>query len=212
MSTSSKDAMDAAFDSQTGPTRVNTDLEPTFVNNLHKVGQISTEEHQAYWDARLANGRNAGRDPFEPEAAPAPSSDTAQVVGSMAHNVSDALAARDAQGKRVTLKGIQDRIESCVFINAAEAAGLGPRHPLACLTLALVTLDNGWTVVGKSACADPANFDPEKGKRFAIDDAIEQLWAPMAFELKERMWIAEELGLPAAIQARQRTLAAQCKR
>ncbi len=48
-------------------------------------------------------------------------------------------------------------------------------------------MQNGFTVIGKSAPASPENFDPEKGKRFAYEDAVKQLWPLEGYALRERL-------------------------
>lgn len=52
------------------------------------------------------------------------------------------------------------------------------------VTLLGITLKNGFVVFGKSAPADPDNFDPALGMRFAREDAIRQLWPLFAFALR----------------------------
>jgi hypothetical protein len=37
-------------------------------------------------------------------------------------------------------------------------------------------LKNGFTILGRSACVDPANFDIEIGRHYARKDAEKQLW------------------------------------
>ena len=54
------------------------------------------------------------------------------------------------------------------------------------VTVCLLTLYNGFTVVGQSACAEPANFNPELGQRLAEDDARDKIWAFLGFQLCEK--------------------------
>jgi hypothetical protein len=49
------------------------------------------------------------------------------------------------------------------------------------LTVALVQLDNGYWLVGKSAPVDPDNFNAEYGQTLALDDALRQAWPLLAF-------------------------------
>lgn len=49
--------------------------------------------------------------------------------------------------------------------------------PYTTLTICVLTLANGYTVTGESACASPANFDPDIGRRYARDDAKRKIWA-----------------------------------
>ena len=56
-----------------------------------------------------------------------------------------------------------------------------------CLTLYVMVLKNGYTIVGKSACASPENFDSELGRKIAYDDARRQIWALEGYALKSRL-------------------------
>lgn len=53
------------------------------------------------------------------------------------------------------------------------------------LTLALIKLENGFNVLGQSACIDPDKFDAETGRRLARKDALEQIWPLEAYLLVE---------------------------
>jgi len=44
------------------------------------------------------------------------------------------------------------------------------------LTVAVVELYSGFKAVGKSACVNPADFDAKLGEKYAVSDAIDQLW------------------------------------
>jgi len=55
------------------------------------------------------------------------------------------------------------------------------------LTICVLTMKNGFVVIGKSAPADPHNFDESLGKKFAKEDAVRQLWPLMAFSLRDQM-------------------------
>jgi len=55
------------------------------------------------------------------------------------------------------------------------------------MTVTTLVMKNGYVVVGKSAPADPENFDAELGKKFAREDAVRQLWPLFAFALKTEM-------------------------
>ena len=55
------------------------------------------------------------------------------------------------------------------------------------LTVCCLTLRNGFTVVGESACASPANFDAELGRKIARNKARDKIWALEGYLLKERL-------------------------
>jgi hypothetical protein len=106
----------------------------------------------------------------------------------------EALSASGAVAPRVSVDDIEASINHSFFLTAAEAVSSIPgREPgfvpeeLGILTLCILVLHNGWVVIGKSAPASPENFDPEKGQKFAYEDAVRQLWPLMGFALKERL-------------------------
>lgn len=55
------------------------------------------------------------------------------------------------------------------------------------LTLCVLTLANGYTVTGESACASPANFDAEIGRNIARDNAKEKIWALEGYLLRSAL-------------------------
>lgn len=59
--------------------------------------------------------------------------------------------------------------------------------PLAYLSICLLVMNNGFTVIGKSAPASPANFNADLGRQFAYEDAIRQLWPLMGFALRDKL-------------------------
>ncbi len=60
-----------------------------------------------------------------------------------------------------------------------------------CLTVCCLTLVNGFTVTGESACASPENFDAEIGQEIARDNAINKIWALEGYLLKEKLHTGE---------------------
>ncbi len=59
--------------------------------------------------------------------------------------------------------------------------------PLQTLTFCILTLENGFTVTGESACASPENFDAEIGKKIAYENAREKIWLLEGYLLKENL-------------------------
>lgn len=55
------------------------------------------------------------------------------------------------------------------------------------LTICCLTLANGFTVTGESACASPENFDTELGRKIARDNAKQKIWALEGYALRERL-------------------------
>ena len=56
-------------------------------------------------------------------------------------------------------------------------------------TLCHVTLDNGFSVRGESACVDPAGFDDKVGRDLAFKDAVRKLWQFFGFALMEKVFL-----------------------
>lgn len=48
-------------------------------------------------------------------------------------------------------------------------------------TACLITLENGFEIVGTSACVRPEDFDPEIGKYYALVDALRKLGENVGF-------------------------------
>ena len=59
------------------------------------------------------------------------------------------------------------------------------------LTMCVLTMVNGFKVVGKAAPADDRNFDAEVGQRYAYEDAFRQLWQLEGYRLCEELHKAE---------------------
>jgi hypothetical protein len=75
---------------------------------------------------------------------------------------------------------------------AAWPEAEAPEHEsLKLLTICVLLLRNGFSVIGHSACASPANFDPDIGRRLARAKAVEQIWPLMGYELRSRLHDAE---------------------
>ena len=61
--------------------------------------------------------------------------------------------------------------------------------PLSLLTFCVLTLRNGFTVTGESACASPENFDADIGRKIARENAKQKIWPLMGYELKSRLTV-----------------------
>lgn len=81
---------------------------------------------------------------------------------------------------RVSKERIEEKIASTHYI-FQEAPGIPPG-----LTICIITMKNGFFVLGKSAPVDLRNFNPEIGRHFAYEDAFRQLWPLEGFLLKEQ--------------------------
>lgn len=54
-------------------------------------------------------------------------------------------------------------------------------------TVCQLTLDNGFTVEGSSACVSIENFNAETGNRFARERAVEKVWQLLGFRLADAL-------------------------
>jgi hypothetical protein len=96
---------------------------------------------------------------------------------------------------RITLADIEDNIESEHYFTAYDAAKSGRitrdepagSEALKLLTICVLVLRNGYTVVGHGACINPDNFDAETGRLIARENAVRQVWSLMGYELRSRL-------------------------
>lgn len=91
---------------------------------------------------------------------------------------------------RVTPAEIDAAIDAISYFTAGQGCDKAgtPHHPsLDQLTLCCITTRNGFTVVGKSACVSPENFDKALGQRIAFDDAKRQLWPLLGYARLESL-------------------------
>ena len=100
----------------------------------------------------------------------------------------DAEAGSVAVAPRVTLDDIKANIATVnVFTAGAAAAALEQpaNDAMNLLTICVLTTRNGFTVIGKSACASPENFNADLGHKIAYEDAVSQLWGFMGYALRK---------------------------
>lgn len=65
-------------------------------------------------------------------------------------------------------------------------------HPGTLLTICVLTLKNGFTVTGESACADPGNFKEDIGRTIARRNAADKIWSLAGYELKTKLALIDE--------------------
>jgi len=99
----------------------------------------------------------------------------------------------------------EEKIEQQIQEKGLNAPRLNPEHiqaqvkstayyvfPGTTTTLCCLTLRNGYTVIGKSACVSPENFDKEIGKKIALNDALTQVWQLEGYLLREQLHQSEK--------------------
>ena len=103
----------------------------------------------------------------------------------------DASKAVQKTPHRVSLESMEAKIAGEYFTTLDHAFGGEDAVPLLAgmevMTVCALVMRNGFIVIGKSAPADPANYNAELGRRFAREDAIRQLWPLEGYALRERL-------------------------
>jgi len=82
---------------------------------------------------------------------------------------------------RLTPALIQDTIKDVSFHKLTDV-----------LTVCVLTLQNGFTVTGESACASPENYGKEIGEKIAKENATEQIWLLEGYLLKQKLFEMEK--------------------
>ena len=107
----------------------------------------------------------------------------------MSLEATEAECAANAVAPRVSLQSIKDKIAAQYDFTADKALGEGmPVMPsLSLLSVCILVMRNGFTVIGKSAPASAANFNADLGRKLAYEDAIRQLWPLEGYALREQL-------------------------
>lgn len=116
----------------------------------------------------------------------------------MTLQATEAECAAVAVAPRVSLADIEAAIAFRYDVNGWKAAETTAQNgtvagdmmsaqQLGLLSICLVVLKNGFTVIGKSAPASPENFNADLGRKLAYEDAVRQIWPLMGFALRDRL-------------------------
>lgn len=114
------------------------------------------------------------------------------------HAIEKEIVAKGKKAPRVTPADIEANIDSEHYFTAKDGVigdlfiggviddpdGHGLPQSLDLLTFCVLTLRNGFTVTGESACASPENFDAEIGRKVARENAVQKIWPLMGYALK----------------------------
>jgi len=79
---------------------------------------------------------------------------------------------------KVTLEGIKAKIKDECYIVLPDGR----------TTICMLSLENGYTIKGISACVDASNFDIDLGRKYAHEDAIRQIWPLEGYLLAQRLF------------------------
>ena len=110
------------------------------------------------------------------------------------------IEQRASAAPRVTPADVEANIASEHYFTAADgqvgavarstiedAWDVAADAPLELLTFCVLVLRNGFTVTGESACASPANFNAEIGRKIARENAIAKVWPLLGYALKDKL-------------------------
>ncbi|HEJ1634710.1 Gp49 family protein [Pseudomonas aeruginosa] len=89
---------------------------------------------------------------------------------------------QEIQAKGLNAPRLTPDLIDAAIVNAAYHIFPGTTVTVCCLTLR-----NGFTVIGESACASPANFDEELGRKIARDNARNKIWQLEGYLLRQRL-------------------------
>lgn len=79
----------------------------------------------------------------------------------------------------VSLADIQARIVKTVYTVLPDTT----------TTVCQLFMENGYVVLGTSACVDPAKFNKATGEKFAYEDAINKCWPLEGYLLAEQRFV-----------------------
>lgn len=97
----------------------------------------------------------------------------------------------------------EQAIEQEIQAKGLNAPRITPKHIDQCIAtqdfhhfpgtttvVCLLTLRNGFTVTGRTACASPENFNEDLGRRIAYEDARSKVWELEGYLLRQRLFEA----------------------
>lgn len=60
------------------------------------------------------------------------------------------------------------------------------------LTIVVLKLPNGFTLMGQSGCVDPKNYDEEIGEHWAMEQIKTELWKLEGYTLQQKYYEADQ--------------------
>lgn len=90
--------------------------------------------------------------------------------------IENAIQTKGLTAPRLTPGDIDAKIKGVTHTNL----------PSGKCTICEITLQNGFTVRGESACVSPENFDQEIGNRISFEKARDKIWQLEGYLLQEK--------------------------
>lgn len=95
-----------------------------------------------------------------------------------------------AKAPRVTLAAAEEAVRHIEYVEHVTASGQ-------VLRWAILVMQNGFSVTGRpSAAVSRANDNKETGEKIAFDNAFQEVWPLLGYELKTKMALLEKAGAP----------------
>jgi hypothetical protein len=85
---------------------------------------------------------------------------------------------QDTLPVRVTMEGMLARIVKTEYSALNDGK----------TTLCMLHIENGFTILGTSACVDPAQFNKALGEKYSFEKAVEQMWPLEGYLLAENRY------------------------
>ena len=91
--------------------------------------------------------------------------------------IEEEIQSKNLNAPRLTPEIIESKIKKCEFHKLTEV-----------LTVCVITLENGYTVTGESACASPENYNKELGEKISKMNAVDKIWMLEGYLLKQKLF------------------------
>ena len=79
---------------------------------------------------------------------------------------------------KVTMNDILEKMKQVEYIKLSDGR----------TTLCVVYTENGYTIIGKSACVAEENYNQALGEKYAFEDAVNQMWPLEGYLLKQKLY------------------------
>lgn len=97
----------------------------------------------------------------------------------MPHDIEAMIEEKGLTAPRVTKEKIKGLIQDARYYVLSGTM----------ITICVLTLENGYTVTGESACVSPENFNDEVGRQVAFENAFDKIWPLEDYLLKTKLWV-----------------------
>ena len=81
---------------------------------------------------------------------------------------------------KVTLEDIQGKVKKTTYTVLPDTT----------TTVCQLHMENGYVIMGTSACVDPANYNQALGEKYAYEDAVNKAWPLEGYLLAQEIFTA----------------------